>query len=73
SEQFKEQQNTATHLLETNKQQQVLDAIQATTQGQKLKLLTQASTEQNRLDNAAFQHAQQGAGMILIPLAPQDN
>jgi hypothetical protein len=73
SQQFKEQQNTATHLLETNKQQQVLDAIQATTNGQQLKLLTQASTEQNRLDNAAFQHAQQGAGMILIPLAPQGN
>ena len=73
SKQFKEQQNTATHLLETSQQQQILDAIQATTNGQQLKILTQASTEQNRLDNAAFQHAQQGAGMILIPLAPQTN
>lgn len=70
SRQFQEQQSTATHLLETAKQQQVLQAIQATTNGQQLELLTQAATEQNRLDNAAFQHAQQGAGMILIPLAP---
>ncbi|CCQ68105.1 hypothetical protein CWATWH0402_5798 [Crocosphaera watsonii WH 0402] len=60
-------------MLETSQQQQILDAIQATTNGQQLKILTQASTEQNRLDNAAFQHAQQGAGMILIPLAPQTN
>ena len=73
SKQFKEQQSTATHLLKTSQQQQILSAIQATTNGQQLKILTQASTEKNRLDNAAFQHAQQGAGMILIPLAPQTN
>ncbi len=70
SQQFKEQQNTATHLLETSKQQQILEAIQTTAQGQQLQILTKAQTEQNRLDNAAFRHAQQGAGMIVIPTAP---
>lgn len=56
--------------METSKQQQILEAIQTTAQGQQLEILTKAETEQNRLDNAAFRHAQQGAGMIVIPTAP---
>ncbi|MGK7944093.1 MAG: hypothetical protein AB4058_06460 [Microcystaceae cyanobacterium] len=67
SQQFSAQQETATQMLETAKQQQVLQAMEASATGLQLELLTETTTEQNRLSNAAFRHAQSGVGVILIP------
>ena len=73
SKQFETQQKTATQLLETAKQQQVLDAMQALTQSEQLKLLDESATAQNRLQQAPFHQSSSLSGVLIMPINSNQN